>query len=299
MINFIANTFARKLLFPACVSASLAAYPALADTTEATPKGAAVTVMKAAKSCFNNIVEVSGVVIARDERAIRPERPGLKVAEVMADAGDTVQAGQVLARLSLPEGGSINVQAPVGGVISASTATVGAIASGRGEALFNIIARSEYDLVGMVPVEDVGKLAPNQSADIRIVGAGGDFQGVVRRVAPTVESNSQLGQVFIGIVGSTRLLVNSSGRASIRTGQSCGLAVPLTAVLYSNAGTVVQVVRRERIETKRVEVGLMSGGNVEIREGLSEGDDVVVRAGALLREGDPVRPFVNGAEVKQ
>ncbi|WP_407177969.1 efflux RND transporter periplasmic adaptor subunit [Bradyrhizobium sp. STM 3562] len=290
---------ARKLPALLLAANSLAAHPALADTTEAAPKGAAVTVMKAVKSCFNNIVEVSGTVIARDEQAIRPERPGLKVAEVMADAGDTVQAGQVLARLSLPEGGSLNVQAPVGGVISASTATVGAIASGRGEALFNIIARSEFDLVGMVPVEDVGRLAPNQSADIRIVGAGGDFQGVVRRVAPTVESNSQLGQVFIGILGNTRLLVNSSGRALIRTGQSCGLAVPLTAVLYSNAGTVVQVVRRDRIETKRVEVGLMSGGNVEIREGLSEGDDVVARAGALLREGDPVRPFVNGAEVKQ
>ena len=66
--------------------------------------------------------------------------------------------------------------------------------------------------------------------------------------------------------------------------------MPLTAVLYGSAGTVVQVVRRARIETKRVEVGLMSGGQIEIRDGLAEGDIVVARAGALLREGDPVRP---------
>ena len=65
--------------------------------------------------------------------------------------------------------------------------------------------------------------------------------------------------------------------------------MPLTAVLYGPAGTVVQVVRRARVETRRVEVGLMSGGQVEIREGLQEGDIVVARAGALLREGDPVR----------
>jgi hypothetical protein len=38
----------------------------------------------------------------------------------------------------------------------------------------------------------------------------------------------------------------------------------------------------------------MSGGNVEIKSGLSEGDDVVARAGALLREGDPVRPIMVG-----
>jgi HlyD family secretion protein len=33
----------------------------------------------------------------------------------------------------------------------------------------------------------------------------------------------------------------------------------------------------------------MSAGQAEIKEGLSEGDIVVARAGALLREGDPVR----------
>jgi multidrug efflux pump subunit AcrA (membrane-fusion protein) len=299
MTNSIVSTFPRKFLFPLLLAATcLAACPALAaDDTAPLAKGAAVSVLKATKACFNDIVEVSGIVIARDEQAIRPERPGLKVAEVMADPGDTVQAGQVLARLSPAEGGaSINVQAPVAGVISASTATVGAIASPRGEALFNLIARSEYDLVGMVPVEDIGKLAPNQPAKIHIVGAD-ELEGTVRRVAPTVESNSQLGQVFIAITGNRRLLVNASGRALIRTGESCGLSVPLSAVLYSNAGTVVQVVKRDRIETKRVEVGLMSGGNIEIREGLNEGDDVVARAGALLREGDLVRPFVNGKAV--
>jgi multidrug efflux pump subunit AcrA (membrane-fusion protein) len=87
-------------------------------------------------------------------------------------------------------------------------------------------------------------------------------------------------------------LVNSSARALITTGQSCNIAVPLTAVLYGGAGTVVQVVRRAHVETKQVEIGLMSGGQVEIRSGLLEGDIVVARAGALLREGDPVRPVM-------
>ena len=37
----------------------------------------------------------------------------------------------------------------------------------------------------------------------------------------------------------------------------------------------------------------MSAGQVEIKEGLTEGDTVVARAGALLREGDPVRPVAS------
>ncbi|MEA2867947.1 MAG: hypothetical protein QOE39_2662, partial [Bradyrhizobium sp.] len=36
----------------------------------------------------------------------------------------------------------------------------------------------------------------------------------------------------------------------------------------------------------------------EIREGLTEGDVVVARAGALLREGDPVRPETSSADAK-
>lgn len=264
--------------------------PVLAADDSA-PKGAAVSVLKATKACFDNTVEVSGMVLARNETAVRPDRPGLKVAEVLVDAGDSVTAGQNLARLTPPEGGTIMIQAPVAGTILSSSATIGAFASGRGEALFSILARNEYDLVGLVPSAQLGKLAVNQTARIRIVGAG-EVEGKIRRVAPTVEPNSQLGQAFIGINGTARLLVNSFGRAVIKIGQSCGVAVPLTAVLYDPDGTVVQVVRAQRIETKRVEIGLMAGGQVEIRDGLAEGDVVVTRAGALLREGDPVRPVM-------
>ena len=281
------------LLCLASASRSLAADEPDKDA----PRGAAVTVLKAAKFCFANIVEVSGLVIPREETSVRPDRQGLKVAEILADAGDSVTAGQTLARLTLPEGGTVQVTSPVAGLIASSTAVIGATASGKGEALFSIIARSEFDLVGMVPTQDLGKLTANQTARIKIIGAG-EVDGKVRRVASTVEPNSQLGQVFIGVTTNRKLLSNSSGRALIKTGQSCGVAVPLTAVLYGAGGTVVQVIRRARVETRRVEVGLMSGGQVEIRDGLIEGDIVVARAGALLREGDPVRPVTAEAEAK-
>jgi multidrug efflux pump subunit AcrA (membrane-fusion protein) len=252
-------------------------------------------VLKAAKFCFPAIVEASGIIIPREETMVRPDRPGLKVAEILAEPGDTVTAGQNLARLNLPEGGNVMVQAPVAGLISASTAVIGAIASPKGEALFSIIARSEFDLVGLVPTQYISKLAVNQTARVKIVGAG-DVEGKVRRVSATVEPNSQLGQVFVAITTNRRLLVNSSGRALITTGKSCAVSVPLSAVLYGSAGTVVQVVRRARVETKRVELGLIYGAQVEVKEGLAEGDIVVARAGALLREGDQVRPVTAVAE---
>src|SRR5436190_8536869 len=215
MSRFARDQLALLVATSLCLAAPFAF---AADEADAQPKGAAVTVLKAAKTCFGNIVEVSGTIIPREETQVRPERFGSKVAEVLADAGDTVTAGQALARLTLPEGGSAQVVAPVAGVISASTAAVGATASGKGEALFSIIARSEFDLVGMVPTRDIQKLKVNQTARIKVIGAG-EVDGRVRRLSTTVEPNSQLAQVFLGVTTNRRLLVNSSGRAQIKTGQ--------------------------------------------------------------------------------
>lgn len=299
MAHFTARTFSPKLLAPALAAALLALAAQASRAADEEAKGPAISVLKATKACFSNIVEVNGTILARDEpqtasqaptqAQVRPDRPGLKVAEIMVDPGDTVTAGQVLARLSV-DGGLQNVTAPYSGLVISSSAIVGAVASARGEALFTILTRYDYDLISLVPVADLTKLQVGQQAAIRLIGIPSDIDAKVRRIAPTTEPNVQLGQAFIGITTNRRLPINAAGRALIKVGQSCNVSVPLSAVQYGPAGTVVDVVRRSRIETKRVEVGLTSGGQVEIRDGLNEGEDVVARAGALLREGDVVRP---------
>ena len=273
------------------------ASPVLAADEPDGPKGAAVTVLKATKTCFAANVEVYGLLIPKDEVAVRADSPGARIADVFIEPGESVTAGQTLARLINADGTSKIVTAPIAGIVSNSSVMMGAPASPKGEALFTIISRSEFDLIGMVPTRDLSRLAANQAVRIKVSGAT-EMSGKVRSIAATVEPNTQLGQVTIAVNATRRLLANASARAIIKTGESCGVSLPLTSILYGEAGTVVQVVRRQRIETRRVEVGLMSGGRVEIREGLNEGDEVVARAGALLREGDPVRPMVADAEPK-
>ena len=155
-------------LLTAAVLSLTAGAARAADEADGAPRGPAVTVLKAAKYCFNNNVEVSGIVLAREETSVRPEKLGAKVAEIMADAGDNVTAGQVLARITPPEGGSITVQAPVAGLISQSTAQIGGMVGAKGEALFSIVNRSEYDLVGMVPVKDIARLQVGQRITERL-----------------------------------------------------------------------------------------------------------------------------------
>src|SRR6266404_9669260 len=126
MNHFLGHALSRKLLtlLAATLLTLAAAQPSLAADEPDAPKGAAVTVLRAVKSCFASIVEASGIIIPREETSVRPERPGLKVAAILAEPGDTVTSGQTLARLTLPEGGAVQVLAPVAGLVPSSTAGI-------------------------------------------------------------------------------------------------------------------------------------------------------------------------------
>src|SRR5258705_2400108 len=89
----------RKVLAPlaAAMLALAAAQPSLAADEPDAPKGAAVTVLRAAKACFASIVEASGIIIPPPETAVRPERPGPKAAGIPVQARDTVTSGRPLA----------------------------------------------------------------------------------------------------------------------------------------------------------------------------------------------------------
>src|SRR5258708_13760298 len=106
MNQFAARALSRNSLLAAALLA-LASLPTLAadepDLPKDAPRGAAVTVLKATKSCFSAIVEVSGIVMPREETAVRPERPGLKVAAILAEPGGTGTSRQLLRPVHLPQ----------------------------------------------------------------------------------------------------------------------------------------------------------------------------------------------------
>lgn len=286
----------RITCMPVSIGAMLAVCfcPALAGETKPDPLSMmAVTVIRATKTCFPDTVRVSGTLVAREEAPVRPDSEGLHIAEVLVDEGDSVSIGQVLARLTRREGQpgttAANVEAPAAGIISRSNARIGALASAAAEPLFRIIVGGEFELDAEVPLVRLSKLAAGQVARIQ-VAAVGELAGHVRLVSPQVNATTQMGRVRIAIDKGERLQAGTFAQATVDGGKSCNASVPLSAVLYGADGPLVQVVREDRIETRPVRVGLISGENTEIREGLDEGDVVVVRAGSFLREDDRVRP---------
>ncbi|MFZ0494951.1 MAG: efflux RND transporter periplasmic adaptor subunit [Methylocella sp.] len=252
---------------------------------------------KAKKTCFDDMTEITGVLVPKHEVQVRPDREGLQISKVLVEAGAKVNVGQALAQLANPEaqqgsGDPVSVQAPVAGIIGKASAVIGTMASARAEPLFQIIAGGELELSAQISTKSLSGLSSGLPAKIKVVGVG-ELPGRVRFVSKTVDSTTQLGEVRVSISFDERLKAGMFGRAIINSGQRCDrVAVPLSALLYGQEGSVVQVVHDERIESRIVTTGLQSEGNVEIRQGIVEGDMVVARAGAFLRDGDRVKPVV-------
>lgn len=79
---------------------AVAQAPASAATAQQPSAGPAITVTNAKRDEIVQSVVVSGSMIARDEIMVTPEVDGFVITGLLAEEGDRVAAGQVLARLS-------------------------------------------------------------------------------------------------------------------------------------------------------------------------------------------------------
>jgi RND family efflux transporter MFP subunit len=238
--------------------------------------------------------------VAREEAVVTLDAPGASVVEVLASEGDRVTAGQALARVNRPsgpgpDGGTAKMttlRSPAAGVITRSTAAVGATASPMSpDPLFRIAVDNAIELEADVPSIHVPALASGQTARVEIA-AGRELSGQVRLVPAAIDQRTQLGRARISLERDPQLRLGMFVRATIDAKRSCGISVPRSAVRYRSQGTSVQVVRDDIIETRLVQVGLQSDTNTEIVSGVREGDMVVANAGSSLRDGDKVIPIV-------
>jgi HlyD family secretion protein len=97
-------SFFGKLLLCAALLGVPATAPRPAQAADpapvATPKPPSVSVATAASGTLAETILLTGTLVARDEVMVGAEIDGLAITELLAEEGDTVERGQVLARLS-------------------------------------------------------------------------------------------------------------------------------------------------------------------------------------------------------
>jgi HlyD family secretion protein len=182
------------------------------------------------------------------------------------------------------------IKTPVAGTVASRNARVGAIANGTGDPLFTIIRDSDLELVADVSENDIMKITPGQKADIALSGSREKLSGSVRLVSPTVDAVTRLGAVHISIDDDARARAGMYGSAEIIIRKTEGIALPLTAVNSDENGSSARRVENGVVKFVDVETGIQDGAYIEIVKGLHDGDEVVAKAGAYVRDGDHITP---------
>ncbi len=187
--------------------------------------------------------------------------------------------------------GRTEVRAPVTGVVSRRYAKLGAMAAAAGEPLFRIIVDGAIDLEADVPEQSLPRLKVGMTAKLKLPGAEGKVDGVVRLVNQEVDKASRTGKVRISLKDSSQAHLGAFASGEVDVVSREGVGAPTSALRRDGDKGTLLVVKDGRVELRNVTPGIVEGDEVEIREGLAEGEGVVARAAAFLRPGDRVRPL--------
>ncbi len=180
------------------------------------------------------------------------------------------------------------VLAPDAGVISARSATVGAVLP-AGQELFRMIRQGRLEWRGEVASSDMASLKPGMPVTVTPANGAG-LKGTVRMVAPTVDPQTRNGIVYVDLPSSGTARAGMFARGEFEIGSGSGLTLPQSAVLLRDGFSyVLRVGPDSKVTQAKVSVGRRVGDRIEITGGLDAAARVVASGGGFLGDGDTVR----------
>ncbi|MGQ9660219.1 MAG: efflux RND transporter periplasmic adaptor subunit, partial [Thermochromatium sp.] len=183
------------------------------------------------------------------------------------------------------------VRAPVAGLVASLRATQGMIVQ-SGDELLRLIRDGRLEWRAEVPATELARLTPGGSARI-LAPDGTQVDGRIRRIAPTVDTRTLTGLVYVDLPVETTgqsLRAGMFVRGELDLGDSPALTLPQSALLMREGfayvfrlepdGTVAQI---------KVGIDRRLGDRVEIIAGLEAESEVVDSGVGFLADGDLVQ----------
>lgn len=181
------------------------------------------------------------------------------------------------------------VVAPDHGVISARSATVGAVLP-AGQELFRLIRQSRLEWRAEVPAAELARVKPGMAANVMATSGTAPVSGKVRMVAPTVDAQTRNGIVYVDLASAPAVKAGMYARGEFDIGQSEALTLPQSAVVLRDGfHYVLKVGPDSKLTQAKVGVGRRVGDRIEITGGLEPQARVVAAGGGFLADGDVVR----------
>jgi Cu(I)/Ag(I) efflux system membrane fusion protein len=193
------------------------------------------------------------------------------------------------------------IRSPATGIVMEKTALAGMRAA-AGDTLFKIADLSSVWVIAEVYEQEIGLVSPGQPVRVMLDAyPGRPFDGKVTFIYPTLNAETRTVKVRIELPNPQELLKPMMyAHVEMVTAARQALVVPRSSVLDGGKQTLVLVERGEgRFEPRPVNLGMRGDETVEVLEGVSSGEKVVVAANFLIDAESNLRAALNsfGAHV--
>lgn len=189
--------------------------------------------------------------------------------------------------------------APDSGVISARSATVGAVVS-NGTELFRMIRKGRLEWRAEVMASELSRI--RAGTHVTLVAANGTrLNGKVRMIGPTVNPQNRAALVYVDLLpaasGEAAAKPGMFARGEFTLGSGNGVTLPQQSVVVRDGFSYVfQLKPDNRVAQVKVKTGRYLQDQVEITEGISLQDEIVVSGAGFLNDGDLVRVIRSDAK---
>ncbi len=200
---------------------------------------------------------------------------------------ETQKVARDLAKMQLEY---TTLRAPISGVVSARHIKVGNMI-GQNEPAFRVTDFDPLRAVIHVPERELNKLREGQTATLRFDALPDEiFSGRVTLISPTVDPETGTFRAIVEVRDPSRQVKPGMfGRVRIQHDQRENtLLIPKQAVLEEDDESAVFVVQDSIAVRRAVITGYASDDQLEILEGVSEGERIVVTGQATLQDSAKV-----------
>jgi HlyD family secretion protein len=188
-----------------------------------------------------------------------------------------------------------HVTAPDDGVISARSVNVGQVAQ-VGTEMLRLLRKGRVEWRAEIPESRIREIRVGQNVKLTTAD-GAQLDGKVRAIAPTIESNTRAGLVYVDIPSTGAARPGMFARGEILLGQASASMAPLSSVVTQDGYTYVFVVNEQQLVVRRrVSTGAVHDTQIEIVAGVEPGERIVDKGAGFLKDGDHVRVVVGVPE---
>ncbi|CCO07529.1 efflux RND transporter periplasmic adaptor subunit [Desulforamulus hydrothermalis] len=217
------------------------------------------------------------------------EFEGVTAAWHMAEADAAAAAAAVNAAREALQ--NATVTSPISGLVANRDVKVGQMVSPQGAPLMTVEDIASVYVVVNIEQQDLARVKPGLKADVTVDAYGDQvFKGVVEVINPVAKQGARVFETKIKVANPEYLLKPGMfARVQLKTGEAVNtLVVPQAALTTKQGMYFVFVPEGNRVKRQQVEIGQIINQSVEIKKGLTEGQQVVITNVNKLKDQDRV-----------